>query len=332
MEAAFFDLDKTIIAKASMVAFGRPLLDAGMISRRLLVRAAWSNLVFHYMGANERRMRKLRESALRVTRGWDQALISILVEDNLTEVIEPIVYEEALELLRHHQSQGREVFIVSASPEEIVKPLARFLGVDNVIATRPEIDENRRYTGNVEFYSYGPSKAGAIHEIAERDGIDLEASFAYSDSVTDLPMLETVGHPVVVNPDRELAKVARERDWEIMVFRHGVPLRERVTLPPPRHLIAIAAALALSAAVAGSVWYLRRHPTPLPDRLSRRVKRPRLVQVEHGALVTRAIPLFTTRRASVEVVGVVRRPGASSPRKRRDRGRRGRRGASSWLR
>ena len=211
MEAAFFDLDKTVIAKASMVAFGRPLYRAGMVSRWLVARALWSQLVFQHRGADEERMRKFRESALRVTRGWDQARVSAVVRETLTEVIDPIVYDEALDLIRQHQAAGRRVYLISASPEEIVAPLALYLGVDEAIASRASLDEAGRYTGEVEFYSYGPFKALAIEQAAAERGIDLAGSYAYSDSATDLPMLEVVGHPVAVNPDRDLARVARDR-------------------------------------------------------------------------------------------------------------------------
>jgi len=267
MEAAFFDLDKTVIAKASMVAFGPPLLKAGMISRRLMAKAVWSQMVFHYLGADEERMRKFRESALRITRGWDQAHITSLVRETLIEVIEPIVYDEALDLIRRHQAEGRRVFIISASPEEIVAPLAQYLGVDEAIATRPRLDADGRYTGEVDFYSYGPFKATAIREVAERQGIDLAGSYAYSDSITDLPMLEVVGHPVVVNPDRELARAARDRGWEIRQFRTGVPLRERVSLPP-RRLALIGGAAVVAATAAGATWWILHrkqstHQTPV---------------------------------------------------------------------
>ncbi len=228
MEAAFFDLDKTVIAKASMVAFGRPLYEAGMVSRWLVARALWSQLVFQHRGADEERMRKFRESALRVTRGWDQARVSAVVRETLTEVIDPIVYDEALDLIRQHQAAGRRVYLISASPEEIVAPLAVYLGVDEAIASRASLDEAGRYTGEVEFYSYGPFKALAIEQAAAERGIDLAGSYAYSDSATDLPMLEVVGHPVAVNPDRDLARVAHLRGWEVLQFHHGVPLRERV--------------------------------------------------------------------------------------------------------
>jgi HAD superfamily hydrolase (TIGR01490 family) len=283
MEAAFFDLDKTVIAKASMVAFGRPLLRAGMISRWLMVRALWSQMVFHYLGADEERMRKFRESALRITRGWDQERIRTLVGEALIEVIEPIVYDEALELIREHQRAGRKVFIISASPQEIVDPLAHYLGVDGAIATRAQLDEEGRYTGEVEFYSYGPYKAEAILEVANWEDIDLVRSYAYSDSITDLPMLEVVGRPVVVNPDRELARIARERDWEIRVFRIGVPLRERVPMPPPRLAAAIATTATLTAAGAAALWWYskqaerpssgRARSTPQPPG-ARRLKAP----------------------------------------------------------
>lgn len=271
MEAAFFDLDKTVIAKASMVAFGRPLLRAGMISRWLLVRALWSQLLFHYLGADEERMRKFRESALRITRGWDQDRIRTLVGDTLIEVIEPIVYDEALELIREHQAAGRKVFIISASPEEIVDPLARYLGVDGAIASRARLDEDGRYTGEVDFYSYGPFKAEAILEVANWEGIDLARSYAYSDSITDLPMLEVVGHPVVVNPDRDLARIAKDREWTIRLFRIGVPLRERVPMPPPRLAAAVATTATVAAAGVGALWWwsTKRTPPPPPSRSAR---------------------------------------------------------------
>ena len=303
MEAAFFDLDKTVIAKASLVAFGPPLLDAGFINRRLMLRALWSQLLFHYFGADEERMRTFRESALRITRGWDQARIASLVRDNLVDVIEPIVYDEALELIDAHRRAGRRVFIVSASPEEIVGPLAAYLGVDEAIATRARIDDRGRYTGEVDFYSYGPFKADAMREVAAREGIDLTASYAYSDSITDLPMLEAVGHPVVVNPDRDLAKLARQRGWEIRQFRRRVPLRERVAMPAPR-TTALAAALAGAGAVgAGLLWWWLRRPPP-PSRWQR-------CRHEASGVIG----------ALGRQVRTLRRPGASSPQRRRARRR-----------
>lgn len=262
MEAAFFDLDKTVIARASMVAFGKPLYRAGLVSRWLLLRALYGQLVYLYLGADEDRMARMRESALRVTVGWQRDHIRSLVKETMDEVIDPIVYDEALELIRDHQAAGRRVFIISASPEEIVIPLSEYLGADEAIATRPRTDDDGRYTGEIEFYSYGPFKAEAMRRVAERDGLDLEDCFAYSDSVTDIPMLEAVGHPVAVNPDRALAEYAEEQGWETRIFAEPVSLRSRVSMPKPAATAAVSGGLA--AVIGGAVawWWLRRAPAP----------------------------------------------------------------------
>lgn len=265
MEAAFFDLDKTVIAKASMVAFGGPFRRAGMISRRVMVRAAWNGLVFHTLGAGEERMRKFRESALRVTRGWDHEAVAALVRTTLTDVIDPIVYDEALELIQEHRAAGRLVYIVSASPEEIVTPLAAYLGADGAIASRARLDADGNYTGDVEFYAYGPFKAEAIERVAIERDIDLSRSYAYSDSATDEPMLRCVGNPCAVNPDRELARVAVAEDWPVLMFTNRVPLRDRVSMPPPGRLATGAAILTgVSAGLILGWWILTRRRAPWP--------------------------------------------------------------------
>jgi HAD superfamily hydrolase (TIGR01490 family) len=268
VEAAFFDLDKTVIAKASMVAFSGPLHRAGLLTRRTLLRAAWGQLVYAQLGASPERLTKLRDSVLRLTAGWDQAVVSQIVREALVEVVEPIVYDEALALIREHQAIGRKVVIVSASPEEIVAPLAQYLGVDEAIATRAELDGQGRYTGRTELYCYGAAKASAIVAAARRDGIDLAASWGYSDSATDRPMLEAVGHPVAVNPDRELLRAAKRNGWEVRRFTHRVPLRERVAMPAPRHAaVGGGALLALAGAGLGARWWWeRRRPPPRPRR------------------------------------------------------------------
>ncbi len=227
MRAAFFDLDKTVIAKASIPAFGRPLYRGGLINRRLVARALVSQIIYLHLGASEQKLARIRESMLRLTKGWEHDQIKEIVREALEETVEPIIYAEALDLIEAHRAAGYKVYLVSASPEVIVQPLAMHLGVDGAIASRPVVDDDGRYTGEMEFYAYGPFKAQAIEELALREGLDLAASSAYSDSYTDLPMLEVVGHPVAVNPDRVLAKVAREREWEVMQFTKPVRLREQ---------------------------------------------------------------------------------------------------------
>lgn len=260
MRAAFFDLDKTVIARASMVAFGPSFRNAGLLSRWLVVRALYAQLVFLYLGADEARMARMRTAVLRVIVGWEQAQVTEIVEDTLESVIEPIVYSEALELIRFHQAEGHKVFIISASPEEIVAPLARFLDVDEAIATRARLDDEGRYTGEVEFYAYGPGKAEAIDRVARRDGIDLEESWAYSDSVTDEPMLRSVGHPVAVNPDRDLARIAKANGWEVRRFDRPVPLPARPRRTTPTKVgVAAGVALTLGGALAGAIALSRKN-------------------------------------------------------------------------
>ena len=258
MEAAFFDLDKTIIAKSSVLAFGRPLYREGLISRSAIARSMYAQIVYMLVGADEAKMEKVRESMLRLTKGWDQRHVAEIVRETLEATIQPIIYAEALELIREHSAAGRRTVIISSSPFEVVQPLGEYLGVDDVIATRAQIDADGRYTGELEFYAYGEAKAVAIREKAEADGIDLSASYAYSDSVTDLPMLESVGHPVAVNPDRDLEREAKERDWEVRVFQRPVRLRDRVPVPPKGPTIAVGSVLATAGAGAVAyVWWRR---------------------------------------------------------------------------
>jgi HAD superfamily hydrolase (TIGR01490 family) len=261
VEAAFFDLDKTVIAKASMVAFGGPFYRGGLVSRRTILRGLYGQLIYLHLGASEQKLARIRESVLALSRGWDQQTVRQIVREALEEIVEPIIYSEALELIEVHRAAGRKVFIVSASPEEIVTPLGSYLGADGVIASKPKVDDRGRYTGEMAFYSYGPYKAEAMRELAQREGIDLSASYAYTDSYTDAPMLEAVGHPVAVNPDRVLLKMAREHDWEVRQFVRPVRLRPRVSAPSPP-AAAAAAAVVAAAGAAIVLWRLggRRQP------------------------------------------------------------------------
>ena len=259
MEAAFFDLDKTIVAKSSVVAFGGSFYREGLISRRVIARAMYGQLVYTLFGAGESKMERMREAMLHLTRGWDQQRIKQIVHDAIDDVIAPIVYAEALDLLSEHRDAGRRTVIISSSPAEVVEPVAEHLGVDDVICTRAAVDRRGRYTGELEFYAYGPHKAEAILDLAARDGIDLASSYAYSDSITDLPMLDVVGHPVAVNPDRDLERIARERDWPVRWFGRAVALRDLVPSPSSGQTIAASSALAaVGTGVALYVWWRRR--------------------------------------------------------------------------
>ncbi|MDQ3538165.1 MAG: HAD-IB family hydrolase [Actinomycetota bacterium] len=221
-QAAFFDLDKTVLAKSSTLAFGRPLYREGLISPAVVARSVYGQLVLRLLGASAGRMERARVSLLELTRGWDAERVQRLVRETLQETIDPLVYSEALDLFDVHRRAGRDLYLVSWSGIEIVKPLAEYLGVAHVLASRPGIDADGRYDGTLDFYCYGEGKAKAIRAEAAARGIDLQASYAYSDSITDLPMLEAVGHPVVVNPDRRLRRIGRQRGWGCSDFKgHG---------------------------------------------------------------------------------------------------------------
>ena len=263
MEAAFFDLDKTVIAKSSVLAFGRPLYREGLLSRSALLKSAYNQAIYRMRGADEARMEKARDKMLSITRGWEQARVSGIVRETFEKIVAPIIYAEALELFEEHLDAGRKIFLVSSSPIEIVSHLSEYLGIDECIASRSRVDAHGRYTGELDFYAYGPHKADAIREAAERDGIDLANSYAYSDSITDAPMLELVGHPVAVNPDRELARLARQQDWEIREFDQPVRLRRRVPTPAPAPTAAVGGVLAaLGLGVAGYRWAQQRQQKP----------------------------------------------------------------------
>lgn len=257
MEAAFFDLDKTVIAKASMVAFGRDFYREGLISRRTIASAIWGHFIYQHLGASEAKLEEVREKALAMTKGWDQAHVKKIVRETLRTVVEPIIYAEAADLIAEHKAAGRIVALVSASPEEIVAPLGDFLRVDRVLATRARVDDEGHYTGLVDFYCAGPYKPVAMAAMADELDIDLSASYAYSDSATDLPMMEAVGHPVVVNPDRVLARIAKERGWEILNFTHPVRLRDRMPVPSAKSSAATAGVVA-AAVAAWFAWQQRQ--------------------------------------------------------------------------
>ena len=222
--AAFFDLDKTLISRSSTLAFTRPFYRDGLISRTAMIRGALAQAVFTRAGADHQWMERIRTQASQLCRGWQAEQVRDIVRRNLDEIIVPHLYVEARSLVSGHRTAGRDVIIVSAAGHEVVDPIAALLGAQTVIATQMVIADGR-YTGDVAFYAYGEAKAAKIRELAAVRGYRLAHSYAYSDSITDLPMLEAVGHPTAVNPDRALRRVAAARDWPILSF--PAPLRGR---------------------------------------------------------------------------------------------------------
>ena len=256
--AAFFDLDKTVIAKSSTLAFSKPFFDQGLINRRAVLKSTYAQFLFLMSGADHDQMDRMRSYVTNMCAGWDVEQIKSIVGETLHDIVDPLVFAEAANLIADHKLCGRDVVVVSASGEEIVAPIARALGATHAMATRMVVEDGK-YTGEVAFYCYGEGKMHAIRELAAREGYALEHCYAYSDSITDIPMLETVGHPTVVNPDRALRKESAARGWPVLSFSKPVPLRDRIPAPSGA-AVATTAAVGVSALAAGALTYslLRR--------------------------------------------------------------------------
>jgi HAD superfamily hydrolase (TIGR01490 family) len=253
--AAFFDLDKTVIAKSSTLAFSKPFFDQGLINRRAVLKSTYAQFLFLMSGADHDQMDRMRSYITNMCTGWDVEQVKSIVGETLHDIVDPLVFAEAAELIADHKLCGRDVVVVSASGEEIVAPIARALGATHAMATRMVVEDGK-YTGEIAFYCYGDGKVEAIRQL---EGYALEHCYAYSDSITDLPMLETVGHPSVVNPDRALRKEAVARSWPVLTFSKPVSLRDRIPAPSGAAM-ATTAAVGVSALAAGALTYslLRR--------------------------------------------------------------------------
>ena len=249
--AAFFDLDKTLIAKSSTLAFSRPFFDEGLLNRRAVLKSSYAQFLFLLSGADADQMERMRRHITEMCAGWEVEQINAIVRETLDDIVTPLVFAEASELIAEHSALGHDIVIVSASGEEVVAPIAHALGADHSVATRMRVQEGR-YTGEVDFYCFGHGKVEAMQLLAEEHGYDLSQSHAYSDSSTDLPMLECVGRPTAVNPDRKLRRIAAERGWPVLTFTDAVALRSRRSRYASRPVVAGTAA-GLGAMTAGAI-------------------------------------------------------------------------------
>jgi HAD superfamily hydrolase (TIGR01490 family) len=188
-----------------------------MISRRQLARDGWANLKFRLNGSTDAGTDELRQRILDAIAGQRQVDLARMGSDVLAGIL-PLLYREVLDEAYAHQDAGRRAYIVTAASQELAEVLAHVLMMDGGLGMRSEVRDGV-YTGRAAGpFTYREGKAVAIRELAEREGIDLSESYAYSDSESDLPMMRAVGHPVAVNPDRVLERVAREEGWRIMRF------------------------------------------------------------------------------------------------------------------
>jgi HAD superfamily hydrolase (TIGR01490 family) len=238
--AAFFDLDRTLMEGSSAFQFGRAAYRAGLLSRRQLLADGWANLMFRLRGASDESSHELRRRISESLAGTRVRDMERLGADVLAGVL-PRIYPQVLTIAYDHQDAGRRVYIVTAASQELADMLARVLAFDGAVGSQFSEVVDGVYTGRVAgLFIYGEEKAVAIARLAEHEGLDLTASYAYSDSASDLPMLRLVGHPVAVNPDSTLATTARAERWDVLRFdRLGRRLKAAVGL--------------VGAAVAGGV-------------------------------------------------------------------------------
>jgi HAD superfamily hydrolase (TIGR01490 family) len=216
--AAFFDLDKTLMAGSSGMVFARVANQRGFVPRRQLAKWGWDHLRYRLRGSSDEQTNAVLEVAKRVFAEIPERDVERMAPAVLAGIL-PRIYPQMLDEVHRHQDDGRATFIVSAAGNDLVKALAAVLGMEGGIGTRWAIGSDSKYTGEMEGpFVYGRGKVEAMQRFAERHQIDMEASYAYSDSASDLPMLRSVGNAVVVNPDADLLEIAREEGWRVMRF------------------------------------------------------------------------------------------------------------------
>jgi HAD superfamily hydrolase (TIGR01490 family) len=215
--AAFFDLDRTLIAGASTFVFGWVAWRRGLVATSELLGDAASAVNFRLSGGSDDQSNMVRDRILEAVKGRPREEVTSLNDDVLPRLLNSVRPEIRTVVERHHES-GRDTYIVSASPIELVAPLAGALGMTGAIATESEVVDGS-YTGRLlSTFCYGEGKVERVRSLSEEVGYDLRLCYAYSDSKSDLPLLELVGHPVAVNPDATLRRVARSRNWPVVHF------------------------------------------------------------------------------------------------------------------
>ena len=216
--AAFFDLDKTLMAGSSGMVVARVASQRGFVSRRQLVSGGWDHLRYRLRGSSDEQTNAVLDVAKRVFAEIPERDVGRMAPAVLAGIL-PRIYPQMLDEVHRHQDDGRATFIVSAAGNDLVKALAAVLGMEGGIGTRWAVGGDGKFTGEMDCpFVYGKGKVEAMNGFAEKHEIDMAESWAYSDSASDLPMLRSVGHAVVVNPDADLLEIARQEGWQVMRF------------------------------------------------------------------------------------------------------------------
>ena len=214
--AAFFDLDRTLIRGSANYPLAVAAFRGGHVPWLDLVKDTVNAIAFHRKGSTDEGSAALRERILRAVAGVRQADVIHLAHGIVPSIVRKVIPASAV-LLSDARALGQDRIVVSASPIELVQPIADALGLEGAVATRSELDGEGRYTGHLAGeFCYGAGKVVEIEKLAAERGYDLSQCAAYSDSISDLPMMERVGTAVAVNPDRELREIARHRGWRIV--------------------------------------------------------------------------------------------------------------------
>ena len=261
--AAFFDLDKTLMQGSSAFQFARAAYAEGLISRRQIVTDGWANLRYRLRGASDEDSLALRERIAAGLQGTRVVELERLGVGVLAGVL-PRIYPRMLRIAHEHQDAGRPAYIVTAASQDLADILARVLAFDGALGSELSEIQEGVYTGRpAGLFMYGGGKARALTELAARESLDLGDSYAYSDSQSDLPMLECVGHPVVVNPDATLRRIARDRGWDVVrLDRLGRRLWWAAGLGGAA-AAGGAATVAIGRRMRGESWRTRAWPLPL---------------------------------------------------------------------
>jgi HAD superfamily hydrolase (TIGR01490 family) len=246
------------MAGSSAFEFARASYRRGIVTRRQLAAGAWANVRFRLQGSTDTGTDAVREQIFTLLRDVPVRDVMRLGPEVLAGIL-PRIYPQMLRVAYEYQDEGRPVYIVTAAAHELAAVLAAVLTFDGGLGARSEVVDGR-FTGRPDGpFTYREGKAEAIRELAAREGLDLSASWAYSDSESDLPMLRAVGNPVAVNPDAELGRIARAEGWQVLRFER---LGRRLAL-------AGTAVAAVAIGGAGSLMLGRRRSTPPPPPPSR---------------------------------------------------------------
>lgn len=218
---AFFDVDNTLLRGASAYHVARAARRRGLVTNRELLRFAWHQATFLFVGENQRHLTTIRDRAMELLDGYTEAELTIIANEVFERDIEPRLWPETVELTREHLRKGHSVWLITASPQIVAQVIADRLGLTGALGTRFEAVDGV-FTGQLDgAMLHGERKATAARELIAGTDVNLDDCWAYSDSRNDIPLLTLVGNRVVVNPDSTLTRHAKSHGWTILQLKRS---------------------------------------------------------------------------------------------------------------